>query len=285
MSGFASGGHRLRVQHSTRFSYDSAVSASYNEARLVARTETRQQVLESSVSIDPVTWRYDYTDYWGTAVTSFESHVAHTQLTVTGTTVADVADAGETPQIDWTRLRTDRTRDAYAETLVPTSRTEPPEELAALARDVAGDLVPHEAARAVCAAISEAMEYAPGSTGVQTVAAEAWEAKRGVCQDFAHLGIGALRSLGIPARYVSGYSAPRSAAELGEPVTGESHAWIEWWTGGWYGWDPTNDGPAGGRHLALGRGRDYGDVPPLKGIVAGAGRSSLDVSVTVTLLR
>ena len=60
---------------------------------------------------------------------------------------------------------------------------------------------------------------------------------------------------------------------------------MEWWTGGWYGWDPTNDAPAGSRHVAVGRGRDYGDVPPLKGIVAGGGRSDLDVSVIVTLLR
>ena len=68
-------------------------------------------------------------------------------------------------------------------------------------------------------------------------------------------------------------------------MLGESHAWIEWWTGGWYGWDPTNNHPASARHLVVGRGRDYGDVPPLKGIVAGSGRSNLDVSVTVTILR
>ena len=277
-------GRRLRVQHSTRYVYESTVNASYNEARMTPRTESRQQILEAGLSIDPMSWRHDFLDYWGTGVTAFEAHVPHGELAVTATTVADIGEAGEAPQVDWSRLRTDRTQDAFAETLVPTARSEPPAEVVELAHSAAGNAAPHLAARLVCAMIAGAIEYAPGSTGVQTVAAEAWAARRGVCQDLAHLGVGALRSIGIPARYVSGYTAPRRSAEIGEPVSGESHAWLEWWTGGWYGWDPTNDSPAGARHLVVGRGRDYGDVPPLKGIVAGASHSKLDVSVLVTLL-
>lgn len=259
--------------------------ASYNEARMTPRTEPRQQILEAGVRIEPLSWRHDYVDYWDTCVTAFEAHMPHSELIVTATTVADIGDAGEPPQVDWSRLRADRTQDAFAETLVPTSRSEAPAELVELARSVAGDAAPHLAARLVCGMVTGAIEYAPGATGVQTVAAEVWQARRGVCQDLAHLAVGALRSIGIPARYVSGYTAPRRNAEIDEPVSGESHAWLEWWTGGWYGWDPTNDSPAGARHLVVGRGRDYGDVPPLKGIVAGASHSKLDVSVTVTLLR
>ncbi|MEP6853120.1 MAG: transglutaminase family protein [bacterium] len=275
----------MRVEHSTRYTYDPAVPASYNEARMMPRTERHQQVIESRITVSPLTWRYDYVDYWGTAVTAFEANTPHGELVVIGTTVADVAESGDAPRTDWNRLRTDRTVDAFAETLVPTQRSAAPEDLVELAGQAADGAEPHVAARAVCAVVTEQMAYQAGSTGVYTVAAEAWKERTGVCQDFAHLAVGALRSVGIPARYVSGYAAPRRHAELGDPVAGESHAWVEWWTGGWYGWDPTNDAPAGSRHLVVGRGRDYGDVPPLKGIVAGGGRASLDVSVLVTLLR
>ena len=285
MSVLAPVGRRLRIEHSTRYTYEPDVPSSYNEARLTPRTEPRQQVLEARLDITPFSWRYDYIDYWGTAVTAFEAHVPHSALTVTSMVVADVAEAGEAPQADWDRLRSERTVDAYAETLVPTPRSAAPTELAELAREAAGTLAPHDAARAVCGIVNDAMEYARGATGVKTVAAEAWEARRGVCQDLTHLSIGALRSIGIPARYVSGYAAPRGSADIGEAVVGESHAWLEWWTGGWYGWDPTSDSPAGSRHVAVGRGRDYGDVAPLRGIVAGTGSSSLDVSVIVTILR
>jgi transglutaminase-like putative cysteine protease len=276
---------RLRVQHQTRYSYFGTVSASYNEARMSPRTEARQQVLESRLDIGPQGWRHDYDDYWGTAVTAFETHVPHQELIVTGTTVADVGEIGEAPHTDWDRLRSERTQDTFAESLTATGRSAAPLELAELAASRIGDRPPHLAAQEVCSLVAESMQYATGSTGVLTLASEAWEARRGVCQDFAHLAVGALRTVGIPARYVSGYFAPRVDAEIGEAVIGESHAWIEWWTGGWYGWDPTNNHPASARHLVVGRGRDYGDVPPLKGIVAGSGRSNLDVSVTVTILR
>ena len=285
MSLLGNTGRRLRVQHQTRYSYFGTVTASYNEARMSPRTEARQQILESRIDLSPVGWRHDYEDYWGTSVLAFETHVPHQELVVTGTTVADIAEVGEAPQVDWDRLHSDRTRDTFAESLVPTERSAPPKEFAELAASRIVNLAPHLAAQEVCALVSESMVYAPGSTGVQTLATEAWEARRGVCQDFAHLAVGGLRSVGIPARYVSGYTAPSRDAEIGEEVSGESHAWIEWWTGGWYGWDPTNNHPAASRHLVVGRGRDYGDVPPLKGIVAGSGRSNLDVSVTVTILR
>jgi transglutaminase-like putative cysteine protease len=284
MNVYPSHGRRLRVEHSTTYAYDKSVQASYNEARLMPRTDARQQIIESRLRMDPLTWRFDYYDYWGTAVTAFEAHTPHKALSVVGTTVADVSEAGETPQVDWARLHSERTLDAYAETLTHTARSKAPAELAEMARAAVGTLAPHEAARAICAVVTDSIEYAPGSTGVQTIASEAWEARRGVCQDIAHLTVGALRSVGIPARYVSGYAAPSRSADVGEVMVGESHAWIEWWTGGWYGWDPTSDEPAGSRHLSVGRGRDYGDVPPLKGIVAGAGRSDLDVSVLVTIL-
>jgi len=153
-----------------------------------------------------------------------------------------------------------------------------------LARSVAEGLDPVPAAEAVCVALRDQLEYVPGATTVHTSATEAWDAKRGVCQDMAHLCIGALRDLGIPARYVSGYLHPKLEAEIGEKVRGDSHAWLEFWAGDWIGYDPTNRKFAGLDHIVVARGREYADVPPLKGVYAGAPESQLSVTVEMTRL-
>jgi len=274
---------RLRVVHRSTFRYERRVTASFNECRLTPRSDDRQQVQSSQVDVNPVTWQFGYTDYWGTQVLALEILTPHTELTVTSTTIADVTDAPPVPQVLWDELLAPSTADRHAEMLLPTPRSDPGPDLSRLAHEAARGRTPPEAAHAICSLVTESVEYKTGSTGVKTVALEAWESKRGVCQDIAHLAIGALRSAGIPARYVSGYLHPRPES-IGAPATGESHAWVEWWTGGWYGWDPTNDGPAAGAHLVVGRGRDYGDVPPIKGIVAGAATSVLEVAVEVTRL-
>jgi transglutaminase-like putative cysteine protease len=103
-----------------------------------------------------------------------------------------------------------------------------------------------------------------------------------VCQDIAHVAIGALRAAGIPARYVSGYLHPSEDPAIGETVVGESHAWVEWFCGSWHGFDPTNLLEIGERHVQVGRGRDYSDVAPLRGIYAGPNGSRLFVEVEIT---
>jgi transglutaminase-like putative cysteine protease len=105
-----------------------------------------------------------------------------------------------------------------------------------------------------------------------------------VCQDFAHVTIGALRTLGMPARYVSGYLVPKRDLGVGESASGESHAWVEYWDDGWVPADPTNGVPVGVEHVVVARGRDYDDVPPFKGIYSGRAQAALDVTVTVTRL-
>lgn len=279
------GASRLRVEHLTRFSYEHTVPASYNECRLTPVSEARQQVLSARVSIEPVTWRREYVDYWGSRVVGFEVHTPHDQLEVLSQIDALVAGDGPAPDAGWDAVRAPGTRDRLCELLTSTERSTPGDELTALAREAAAGLEPSDAARAVCQVVTAAMEYRAGATGVHTVAAQAWEDRRGVCQDFAQLAVGALRAVDIPARYVSGYLHPRPSAAVGETVKGESHAWVEWWAGEWYGWDPTNDGPAGQAHVSVGRGRDYGDVPPVRGIIAGGGGASLSVEVSVTTLR
>lgn len=111
---------------------------------------------------------------------------------------------------------------------------------------------------------------------------EAWAQGRGVCQDFAHIALGALRGLGVAARYVSGYLHPDATAGVGGTVTGQSHAWVQWWVGEWFAFDPTNDRPAGLDHVVVATGRDYGDVSPFRGVISGGAGSRMTVEVQLT---
>jgi len=272
--------------HSTGFRYPGRVLASYNEARMTPMTTPMQTTLDARIEVTPAASTFRYWDYWGTQVTAFEVRVPHDQLTVTARSIVETypSDASESPGVSWADLSTASCRDRYAELLLTTKRTEPGEEAVALAHAVVSGLAPADAARAVAEWLSEVLDYVPGATGVHTSAAQAWDVRKGVCQDFAHVAVGILRNLGMPARYVSGYLRPRSDSEMGEKLSGQSHAWVEWWSGSWQAWDPTNGRPAGLDHVLVARGRDYDDVPPLKGIYSGAGSGELFVTVEFTRL-
>jgi transglutaminase-like putative cysteine protease len=275
---------RLHVVHTTTFHYDSPVSASYNEVRMTPRSEPRQTVLSAVLDIDPKTWRHDFIDYWGTATTDFESAVAHRSLTLTATSRVEVHPQPQPPPLGWDVVRSETAVDAMAEFLEISATTAPSEDLVDLARNAAATpgSGPDDVARVVCAAVHEAVEYVPGATAVHSTAIDAWMERKGVCQDMAHLSVGALRSVGIPARYVSGYLHPATSGDVGLTVTGESHAWVEWWAGHWVGHDPTNDIDVGEHHIVLGRGREYQDVAPARGIFAGSGSDTLEVKVRIT---
>jgi transglutaminase-like putative cysteine protease len=277
---------RLKIVHRTGFRYDGTVAASYNEARMTPLNTSAQTVLAARVTVEPVTWTFSYKDYWDTQVTAFDVLVPHSELAVISSSTVEVhPTVVPVGRIGWETLAVAETTDSTAEFLPQTASTTPHEEVAALAKEAADGLTPDSAAYAVCERLRAELEYVPGSTAVTTDAVEVWEDRRGVCQDFAHLTIGALRTLGIPARYVSGYLHPKASAEIGETIQGESHAWIEWWAGDWVAFDPTSMRPAGQDHVVVARGRDYTDVTPLKGIYAGSTSSStLFVSVDVTRL-
>ena len=224
-------------------------------------------------------------DYWGSRVTSFEILTPHSELALTATSLVEVQPRTHPVHtIGWDDLATEAERATqFVEQRGQTRRTDPPQEVIDLARGIAdASSGPCEAATEICIAIGNSVEYMAGITGVTTTAAEAWEHRKGVCQDIAHLAIGALRSVGIPARYVSGYLHPKPNAAIGETVSGESHAWVEWFCGGWRGYDPTNLIEIGDRHVTVGRGRDYNDVPPLRGVYAGPFKSALFVKVEIT---
>ncbi|MFD4960078.1 transglutaminase N-terminal domain-containing protein [Microbacterium sp. NPDC058389] len=276
---------RLRIEHQTGFSYGGDVTASYNEARMLPVSTDSQFVLNSSLDIEPSTSVNQYVDYFGTRVAAFDVLTPHSALSITARSLVEVRPRPlEHIDVTWDGLTRESNRSIETvEQLSLTNRTRPHDEVAELARSIAAQHDhPGRAAHAISVAVGDAVEYMHGVTGVHSTAAEAWEARKGVCQDIAHITLGALRIVGIPARYVSGYLHPRPSAEVGVAVTGESHAWVEWFAGQWQGFDPTNNIEIGDRHVLVGRGRDYGDVPPLRGVYAGPFKSNLHVKVTIT---
>lgn len=276
---------RLRIEHITGFAYQGEADASYNEARMLPRSSENQFVLFTDLAVEPSSSVNYYTDYFGSLVAAFDVLTPHPELSITARSLVEVRPRSITPSgISWETLASTSTRSiSTAEMVAQTSRTEPHDEMAQLVREIAANAsCPDEAAKRIAETVHESMEYVPGTTGVHSTASEAWQQHKGVCQDFAHITLGALREVGIPARYVSGYLQPKEAAEIGEPVIGESHAWVEWYNGGWQGYDPTNGSDIGERHVTVGRGRDYADVPPLRGVYDGPKGSALRVSVTIT---
>jgi transglutaminase-like putative cysteine protease len=133
--------------------------------------------------------------------------------------------------------------------------------------------------------VHETLDYVRGATSVGTTSAEARDLGQGVCQDFSHLTLALLRSAGLPARYVSGYLHPRSDGALDEPVSAESHAWVEFWAGDWIPVDPSNLTEVAERHVLVARGRDYADVRPLAGVYSGPPAQALGVTVELTRLQ
>jgi transglutaminase-like putative cysteine protease len=281
-------GWRMQIRHRTGFGYAGPVASSYNEARMLPSTEPRQSVLHAAVAVTPFARTYQYQDYWGTTVTSFDLHTPHSAMEVLAESVVETS--GPPPVRlggpDWAGLADPSIVDRFGEYLSETPRTALDEELTDMASQLRHSHPrPADAAKALCAMLRDEISYVPGTTGVLTDAVQVWRQKKGVCQDISHLAIALLRAMGIPARYVSGYLHPKSEAPLGEEAAGQSHAWIEWWSGEWRPYDPTNGVLVAERHVVVGRGRDYGDVPPLKGVYAGPAGTGQQVEVILTRLR
>lgn len=265
---------RLEVVHRTAYAYEAAVRGSKNEARMTPAKTLHQTIEFAALSVDPApTHRSTFRDYFGTVVEWFEVIPPHDHLAVTATAI--VTRPPDPPEVV-------RGMDPNAvEYLYPSPMVvwhESLENTAALLRGGS----PEDSVRAVTQWLHAEMTYEQGTTVVGTPVADVVAAKRGVCQDYAHVCCAMLRALDIPARYVSGYFAPREIAG-GESVDAESHAWVEAYVPGrgWWSVDPTNDIVAGERHVKVGHGRDYSDVVPLSGAHIGAAGQELEVSVTI----
>ncbi len=219
---------RMRVVHSTGYAYEAPVTASFNEARLTPRSNSRQNVILNRVETIPATRSYRYVDYWGTAVTAFDLHAPHTELTVTSSSVVET-ERPEPPEakVTWEELESMAVIDRFDEVLRPTSYTPTSKRVAAVGRRIRKYHDPAEAVVAAARWARSELDYLPGTTGVHSSGLDALEQGKGVCQDFAHLSLIVLRGMGIPARYVSGYLHPKRNAVVGKSVAGRSHAWIQ----------------------------------------------------------
>jgi transglutaminase-like putative cysteine protease len=278
---------RLEVVHRTTYSYATAVQSSYNEARMTPITDLHQSTVNVRFSTVPSTPVRRYWDYWGTQVTAFDICDPHDRLVLTSGAVVETEAAQQPARgTTWDELATPAVSDFHSELLAATPYTAQDEELAATGRTFAAEHDdPVDAVLAAMRWVHDSLTYQPGVTGVHTSAAEAWQARLGVCQDFAHVALVVIRAMGVPARYVSGYLHTQKDAAIGDRVAGESHAWIEVWTGDWWGFDPTNNQEIGHRHIGVARGRDYADVAPLRGVHSGGGKATLEVEVNLTRLR
>ncbi len=280
---------RLRIEHVTKVRYAGPVINSLNEARMTPLTLPSQTTLESRVTVGPgaiPVWTYD--DYWGTYVSVFELPDPHDDLVIRAMSTVEtephpgVPPASQRPE--WKTIAEVAEGGRLLEMTLPTVLTTvTPEVSDAVVAQVAGH-APDDTAAAISALVRERIIYLPGATGVRTNAQEAWDKGQGVCQDMAQVTIALLRAAGLPARYVSGYLHPKAHPEPGTTAIGQSHAWVEYWAGSWTPLDPTSGSDVGERHVVVARGRDYTDVPPLKGIYHGPPYSNMEVTVEVTRL-
>lgn len=277
---------RLQIVHHTGYRYSEVVTASFNEVRMTPADSSGQVLISHRLDVTPAGAVQSYADYWGALVEAFDVHVAHTVLKVTSTSVVLTApQAVPVAPLAWEQVRDRRVQDRYAEFLSCSAYVDvaPDDSRAAIVDRMAACRTPRDAAEVAVASVREHLSYVSGATSVNTLASEAWQAGTGVCQDFTHATLSLLRSIAIPARYVSGYLHTEEPS-LGATVTGESHAWVEFWDGGWIAVDPTNDRLVGPGHVIVARGRDYADVPPLKGIYSGGTSEGIGVTVEITQL-
>jgi transglutaminase-like putative cysteine protease len=266
------------------------VRTSFNEARMTPLTLPTQTTLESRVTAGPGAPVWTYSDYWGTFVSVFDLPEPHGDLVIRAASTVETEAFPGIPAADkrpsLAQIAEQAKDSRLLEFTLRTPLTTVTEEIssAALAGVSAASLSPDEAAAAICATVHDHVTYLPGATGVRTNAQEAWDKGQGVCQDMAQIAVSLLRAAGLPARYVSGYLHPKPEAEPGSTAVGQSHAWVEYWAGGWTALDPTSLAPVGERHVVVARGRDYADVPPLKGIYHGPSGGDMKVTVEVTRL-
>lgn len=286
---------RYRVTHTTSYTGEEPVSVCHNEARLRPRRlryqMCRSHELRTSPDASILTWR---NDYFGNEVCVFSFNQGYKTLSVTA--ISDVhltphGRAADDPAPRWEEIAAQLAArptesDLFACEFVYES---PRVRISSKLADYAKASFPPgrsilAAAADLTARIHRDFEYDSGSTDVNTTVEHAFEQRKGVCQDFAHVQIAALRSMGLAARYVSGYL--RTSPPPGQPrLVGAdaSHAWLSVYCGplGWVDVDPTNDLIPDTDHITIGWGRDYDDVPPLRGVFIGGGHHTLTVGVDV----
>ncbi|KQY09592.1 hypothetical protein ASD37_04020 [Mycobacterium sp. Root135] len=291
------GTRAYEITHRTMYTYSDDVTSSYGRGFLTPRDTAMQRCVSHELLIDPeASDRSTSRDGYGNVSSYFHVTERHRALTITSHSVVEVDPppaelyTGGAALAPWEISRPVGTDGALAVEF--TLDLQKPEITDAV-RDYAAPSFPPgrplvEVLRDLNARINHDFTYRSGSTTISTRVAEVLVAREGVCQDFARLAIACLRSNGLAASYVSGYLAtdppPGRERMVGIDAT---HAWASVWTpqNQWFGFDPTNDALVDERYVVAGFGRDYADVPPLRGIIYTDSESSkIDVSVDVAPL-
>ena len=285
---------RLDIQYRMHFRYSEPVMESQNEVRVRPRDDECQRVLSYRLSSQPEAPVLHASDYWGTAVEHVGVRTRHHELELLAEGSVETEPRpvpAEEPPV--AALAEADFQAEHFEMLAPSPhvRWMPEDRVARRAAEATrGASTVGEAVAAVVDDVRSALSYQPGATDIGVELGELLDGGVGVCQDYAHLAIGMMRSVGVPARYVSGYlfaadetAADHADAETTGVVSVQTHAWIEVAVPGWGWWalDPTNGGPVGERHVVIGCGRDYGDVPPVRGAFMGSATADVDAEVVI----
>lgn len=275
----------LHLLHRTTFVYAGSARDSFNEARLCPVDDETQSRRQFALRTTPGTEAREYRDFYGNVVHYFDVATPHHKLVIEAEseieTVPNVSRA-PVPAVPIAELETCVERELYAEFLNESTYVPQAVELWREAQDaIAGErfTVWADVIR-IGRHVYRTFEYKPNSTGVNTRATDAIQQRKGVCQDFAHVMLGMCRSIGMPARYVSGYffNQHRRPGEIEA-----SHAWVEVMVPGhgWSAYDPTHDRVADERYVKVATGRDYADIRPVSGTYRGAPTRDLQVEVIV----
>jgi transglutaminase-like putative cysteine protease len=286
---------RLEVLHRTHYSYGDVVTTSHHEARLSPRDTETQRVISHELRITPSpASRKRRFDYHGNRAVYFAFDEPHRSLEVVAQSIVDVQaarplDLSRSPTWESVRdrLRSDHTRDlldAYAMTFDSTHARGSSEVHAFAAASLAPGRPLLEATMDLVTRVFREFAYDARATEISTPVDEVLRARRGVCQDFAHLLLAALRSHGLAARYVSGYLLTHPPPGKPKLVGADaSHAWLQTFVPeyGWVDFDPTNGIVPSDEHVTVAYGRDFADVTPLRGVILGGGQHQLSVAVDV----
>jgi transglutaminase-like putative cysteine protease len=277
-----------RIKHVTRFRYSAFVSESVMEVRMQPRDDDEQRCRSFRLQTTPRAVIHSYRDYLGNVVHHFNVPGRHGQLMVTAEALVEVDLPPPLPTVtasDWDRLDSLTAAQDHWDMLMPSHFARPSDSLRELARElgVARGDDPLTTLRELNTRLYRAFDYEPDITDAHSPIDVALAARRGVCQDFAHIMIALVRELGIPCRYVSGYLFHRRE-DHDRSEEDATHAWVEALLpgAGWVGFDPTNNLLAGDRHIRAAVGRDYADVPPTRGVYKGKATGELEVSVRVS---
>lgn len=282
---------RFDILYRTSFHYDAPVSESQNELRACPTTDNHQHLVSYRVAVIPEARVLSFTDYFGTRVDAFGVREPHRRLEIVAEASVETTDPEALPEggaVD--DLRAAEFLALHHEYLTRTRHTDWNDAIHASALECATQAGP--SVRAVVQAIHDrvraSIRYEKDVTDIGTPVADVLDGGAGVCQDFAHLAVAMCRSVGIPARYVSGYLFASDDAALVEgesaPVVEvQTHAWIEAAVpaAGWLPLDPTNGRAVGAHHVKLGHGRDYDDVSPFRGVHSGRAQAELEASVEI----